>query len=124
MQLTITGNTPSLKNNKEIAYNHRTQRQFVVSNPRVKKWMKEAIQQLQAQFMGYQITGYPINVAVCVWFDNDRRHDLDNVLGGVMDALAKAGVIEDDNVKFVDSLSISYGGIDKTNPRVEIYLDD
>jgi Holliday junction resolvase RusA-like endonuclease len=53
-----------------------------------------------------------------------RRHDLDNAASSVMDALTAAQIIEDDNVNFVDCLQLQYGGHDKINPRVEIYLDD
>lgn len=118
------GNCPSQKNSKEISINRKTGQRFVRSNDRVLAWKKDAIAQLQTQWIGLRMTGYPISVAVTVYFDNKRRHDLDNVLGGVMDALVAAGIIEDDNVNFVDSIDISYGGIDKEKPRVEIYLDD
>jgi hypothetical protein len=42
----------------------------------------------------------------------------------VLDVMVKAGVIEDDNVNFIDSIQLQYGGVDKEAPRVEIFLDD
>jgi len=49
---------------------------------------------------------------------------LDNSVSAVLDALVHAGVIEDDNINFVDNISASFGGYDKEDPRVNIYIDD
>lgn len=124
MKLTIKGNVPSQKNRKIISVNRATDKPFLRSAPAVKEWQKIALLSLRTQFKGYKISGYPILVTCTVFFDTARRHDLDNALSTIMDALAAADIIEDDNVNFVDSISISYGGIDKLNPRVEIWLDD
>lgn len=123
MKLTIHGNTPSQKNNKEIAMRKDGTR-FVRSNDRVKAWQQTAIQELALQFRGYKVTDYPISINLVFYFDNNRRHDIDNAAGGVMDALVKAAILEDDNVHFVECLTLQYGGIDKTNPRCEVYLDE
>jgi Holliday junction resolvase RusA-like endonuclease len=124
MKLTVVGNVPSQKNGKEIAINRSTGQRFIRSNDRVKAWQESAIQQLMLQFMGYQITDYPIGITLVFFFDSERRHDLDNAAAGVMDALAKSGIITDDCVKYVDCLDLQYGGIDKINPRAEIYIDE
>ncbi len=124
MKLTIHGNTPSQKNNKEIAINRKTGQRFVRSNDRVKAWQETAIQELALQFTGYKVTDYPIALNLIFYFDNDRRHDLDNAAAGVMDALVKAEILEDDHVKFVSCLTLQYGGVDKENPRCEIYIDE
>lgn len=124
MTLTIKGNTPSQKNRKIISVNRATGRPFLRSAPAVKAWQETAAMQLAPQWSGYKVSDYPINLAITVWFDDKRRRDLDNSLSTIMDALVAAGVIEDDNMNFVDCISITYGGVDKTNPRAEIYLDD
>lgn len=124
MKLVISGNVPSQKNGKEIAINRRTGKRFVRSNDRVKAWQETAIEELALQLRGYKVTEYPIEIALSFYFDNERRHDLDNAAAGVMDALVKANVLEDDNVNFVSCLVLDYGGIDKENPRCEIYLGE
>lgn len=124
MKLTLDGNVPSQKNGKEIAFNRATGRRFVRSNDRVTAWKEIAVTELRRQFHGYVVTDYPITIALVVYFDNLRRHDLDNAASGVMDALVAAEVITDDNVNFVDCLTLQYGGHDKLNPRVEIFLDE
>lgn len=124
MKLTIPGNVPSQKNGKEIAINRATGARFVRSNDRVTAWKQMAVTELAWQFQGYKITDYPVSCSLIFYFDNKRRHDLDNAAAGVMDALRDAKVIEDDNVAYVDCLTLQYGGIDKTNPRVEVYFDE
>ena len=124
MKLVINGNTPSQKNGKEIAINRKTGQRFVRSNDRVKAWQESAVQQLMLQFHGYKVTGYPIDLNLVFYFGDNRRHDLDNAAAGVMDALVKAFILEEDNVNYVSCLVLQYGGVDKTNPRCEIFLDE
>lgn len=124
MKLTITGNVPSQKNRKVISVNRATGRPFLRSHESVKVWQESALIQLQQQFKGFVVTDYPINLNIIIWWDNNRRHDLDNGLSTIMDALAAAGVIEDDSTKYVECITVQYGGVDKENPRAEIYLDE
>lgn len=124
MKLIIPGNVPSQKNGKSIAVNRKTGSRFIRSNDRVLAWQKMAQIELVSQFKGFNVTDYPISITLVFFYDNRRRHDLDNSCAGTMDALVKAGVIVDDNVNYVDCITLQYGGIDKQNPRVEIYLDD
>ncbi len=124
MKLVIPGNVPSQKNSKEISVNRATGKRFVRSNDRVLAWKDMAIVSLRMQFKDYKVVGYPIKCVLVFYFDNFRRHDLDNAASGVMDALVAAGVIEDDSVKYVDLLALQYGGYDKTNPRVDINLEN
>lgn len=124
MKLVINGNVPSQKNGKEIAINRSTGQRFIRSNDRVKAWQETAVQELSLQFHGYRITDYPISLSLVFYFDNKRRHDLDNAAAGVMDALVKAGIIEDDNVNYVECITLQYGGVDKISPRAEVYIDE
>ena len=123
MKLLITGNVPSQKNRKVIS-KKRDGTPFLRSHQSVVDWKNDAIQELTLQFRGYEITGYPIPLTLVFYFDNLRRHDLDNAAAGVLDALSAAGVIKDDSVAYVDCLTLQYGGLDKENPRVENYIED
>jgi Holliday junction resolvase RusA-like endonuclease len=124
MKLTIKGNVPSQKNRKIISQNRATGRPFLRSAPAVKEWQESALLQLKQQWRGFQMTGYPITVTVVVYYDNLRRHDLDNALGTVMDALVAAEIIEDDSTNYVECICISFGGHDKADPRVEVFFDE
>lgn len=130
VKLTIHGNVPSQKNRKIIS--QRKQRTaygvttipFLRSAPAVKEWQAAALMQLNVQWRGWEVVHYPLSLIITFYFDNNRRHDLDNALSSVMDALVAAGVMTDDSLNYVDSITIQYGGYDKEYPRVEIYLDE
>jgi Holliday junction resolvase RusA-like endonuclease len=124
MKLTILGNTPSQKNNKQIFVNSKTGKPFITSNQRVKTWHKSAYAQLKEQWQGFEMTDYPITLTVIFYRDSIRKYDLDNAYSSVADALTLAGVIEDDNVNFVECVQLQHGGKDATNPRAEIYFDE
>lgn len=124
MKLTILGNTPSQKNRKIISVNRATGRPFLRSAPAVKAWQESAVLQLKTQFKNYKVTGYPISLNVEIYYDSKRRHDLDNALSSVLDALVAAEVIPDDSTEFVECISVSFGGVDKINARSEVWLDE
>lgn len=124
MKLVVTGDTPSKKNSKNVAINRKTGRMFPVSNKRYVAWERVAVRELAAQFQGYQITDYPIELTLTFYFKDLRAHDLDNCAGSVLDSLKLAGIIEDDSYKYVNKLVLIYGGLSKDNPRVEIDLED
>lgn len=52
-----------------------------------------------------------------------RRVDLSNLIEAVDDILVKAGVLEDDNYKIVQSHDGSRVLHDKENPRTEITIE-
>ena len=124
MILVIYGNVPSQKNRKIISQNRATGRPFLRSAPKVKEWQEQASIQLNRQWRGLKVVGYPISMDIVFYFDSLRRRDLDNALSSVMDALVAAGVIEDDSVAFVNAIKVVYGGLDREKPRAEIYLEN
>ena len=119
MKLVISGTTPSKKNSR---INTRSGRSF--PSKRFTDWEKPALLELQTQFKGLKVTDYPISLTLVFYNSDRRRHDLDNQASSILDTLVKAGVIEDDNQNFVNSIHLQYGGLDKENPRCEIFLDD
>lgn len=124
MKLLISGSVPSQKNRKKVYINRATGKPFIASAPEVKQWRKHAVFELQQQFKGLKVTGFPIGVSIVLYYDSKRRKDLDNSLASIMDALTTAEILPDDSVEYVDSINVSYGGVDKDNPRAEIFLDD
>lgn len=62
---------------------------------------------------------------VCLWFLKDGRTDPDNRYFGIkylLDGLQAAGVIENDNFKNTAGGLLHLPFIDKSNPRIEVYL--
>lgn len=124
MKMVILGNVPSKKNSKRIVTNKKSGKPFIISSEIHGDWHKSAIPQMQTQWRGYEVTEYPIGITMIFWWKDLRRHDLDNGVSTILDALKDAGVIEDDYYKFVNCIQAQYGGLDRTNPRVEIYIDE
>jgi Holliday junction resolvase RusA-like endonuclease len=122
MLLTIKGKVPSKKNSRKLFV--RNNRIVNIPSQNYKDWHDIAVVELQSQFKGYKITDYPIDLNIVVYYGDNRRHDLDNSLGSIMDTLTDAQIIEDDDVLHVSQLTIQYGGVDKLNPRCEIYIED
>lgn len=124
MKLVVPGDCPSKKNGKRIITNHRTGKPMIISSARHNDWEKGAIAALTLQFAGYRVTDYPVALGLTFYFKDRRAHDLDNVAASIMDVMTKAGILEDDSTKFVNRLTLEYGGVDKEDPRVEIEFSE
>lgn len=121
MKLTILGQTPSLKNSKQLFINRRTGKSFITSSKASKEWVKDALWQLKGK---PAVETYPVAVTMVFYFKGQHRKDLDNAASSVLDVLKAAGIIEDDDWTHICPITIDCGGVDKLEPRVEIYLDD
>lgn len=122
---TYLGQVTSKKNNKVIAINRRTGRPFVRMNDLAKAQEREMIAVFKDDFLMQQMKrewfeGRRIEVVVEVWNKDARKHDLDNQLSTILDALTKAQVIPDDSQLTVTKVTAEYKGIDKEDPRAEI----
>jgi Holliday junction resolvase RusA-like endonuclease len=122
MKLVIEGKTPSKKNSRNIFV--RNGRIVNVPSKLYKEWHEYAMIQLKQQFKNLQVAEYPIAIDVIIYYGTKHRHDLDNALGSIMDALVDAEVIADDDVTHISQITIQHGGLDRDNPRAEVFLDD
>lgn len=121
--MVILGNVPSKKNSKRIVYNKKTKKPFIISSKIHGDWHEEAIPQMQQQWSDYRITEYPVQITMTFYWRDLRRHDLDNGVATILDALKDAGVIEDDHAVLVNKITAVYGGKDKDNPRCIIDIE-
>lgn len=67
-----------------------------------------------------------ITIDYYIYYPNKRLFDIDNI-GSVtgkffQDALTKLGAITDDNYQYIPSITYSFGGVDKDNPRIEAHI--
>ena len=117
MEITIPGQTPSQKNNKQIIPSKPPR---LVDNAIVKKWRNDTAKYLSdtyvENFKGKQV------IAIYTFYLKDRvRRDIDNMISSCNDALVQADILSDDNWKVL-RIGGAEATVDKDNPRAEIVL--
>ena len=117
MKLTIHGKPISWKNSRNIAVVNG--RRIVVKNQRQVDWLSDAIVELRSQYKGYAIKDKGLTVELVCYCGSGRMPDIDNIAAGVLDALERARIIENDSQ--IDRLVIERS-MDMDDPRVEILL--
>ena len=125
--LTFYGQVKSKKNSKQIGY-RRNGQPFVRSNDAAKAQEQLMAASFRSDYFAAEIKYAPwqeasaYRVEVEVYNKDRKRHDLDNQLATIMDALVEAGVLRDDNQEVVPEAVIRYKGIDRLDPRAEITI--
>lgn len=118
MEITIPGQTPSQKNNKQIIPSRPPR---LVDNPRVKQWRKDTAKYLRETY-SEDLKEKQV-IAIYTFYMKDRtRRDIDNMISSCNDALVEAGILSDDNWKVL-RIGGAEAHLDKENPRAEIVLD-
>lgn len=91
---------------------------------KLKKWYAEQFI-TQNGFQRYPIKSL-ISLHYVLWKKSKRKTDRANVLcvheKFACDAMVLAGYLKDDSDEFIYSSTYYTGGVDKKNPRVDIYL--
>lgn len=77
--------------------------------------VQEALVARPVRFQGH------IRVSIDAWVPDARRRDCDNMLKAPLDALAHAGVYDDDS-QIID-LRIRRVGVDRARPRLEVTIE-
>ncbi len=121
------GQVTGKKNKKVIAVNQRTGRPFVRMNDAAKAQEREMVENFTYDMAYYgrkpeDFEGKRFEVVIEIWNKDRRRHDLDNQVSTILDALVKAKVLPDDSQEIVYKLSPEYKGVDKEDPRALITL--
>lgn len=69
----------------------------------------------------------PVKITYVLFIGSLVKVDISNVLSIVdkyfQDALVELGAIENDNWEFVKEVSFKFGGLDRSNPRVEAQVE-
>lgn len=80
-------------------------------------------QLLEKSGVARQIEGNIELVELTFYPSTKRRGDLDNKAASILDLLVDCKIITDDSWFIVPKLVLKFGGIDRLNPRAEIYVE-
>lgn len=99
VEINLVGSIPSKKNS-------RINRSDGVSFPSTKfiHWQNDAIKQLRLQTKERFYN--PISAEVIIYFDTNRRSDLDNRLTSILDMLVEALIVRDDKWQDIPLIQI------------------
>lgn len=110
-----------INKNYHLNLNNYRNWHYLVSNSVKKEYTELLVRQLRGLKMKT-----PVEITFILYKPSKRKIDRSNVLSIVekffCDALVHYGCIPDDDDKHIVSTHYSTGGIDKYNPRVEIYI--
>lgn len=124
LKLTYSGRVLSKKNSKNIIRNPRTGKPLVMSNPAARANEEDMVKQFSAQKCGLKLPVENCSVNILIYEPNWQKRDLDNQATAILDALVLAGILVDDSIKCVKTLTVSFGGVDNDNPRAEILIEE
>ena len=116
--ITITGRIPSKKNARQAI--NMGGRCILIPNKLYKEWHRDALIEV-AQQVDHKAQPFGKEIRIVMFAPDARKFDLTNKAESCMDLLVDAHVIEDDNYEIVPRLILEFGGIDRENPRAEIY---
>lgn len=115
-QISILGRTPSKKNSRMVFVRHG--RICNIPSKAYSEWHKTAIEQLP------NIELKDIKEVTLQFYAPDKRGtDLTNKAESIMDLLVDKKILEDDNWFIIPKITIEFKGIDRDNPRCEIFIE-
>jgi Holliday junction resolvase RusA-like endonuclease len=112
------------KNSKQIIWAKRYPFQRsprLIDKPKVIKWRKDITSQARAQWAGKDPLTGDLGVIVVAYLGKRQRPDVDNLAAGPLDAIEKAGVVENDR-QF--SFAVIIRRTDWEDPRVEVFVTE
>jgi Holliday junction resolvase RusA-like endonuclease len=109
--------------NKRLALNLNEYRNW---HFRDQHYTKEVFEKLARELLKGIPKQDKVHLHYVLWGATTQRRDLMNVIAVVdkyfSDALPKAGVLDDDSVRYIVSTSAAFGGVDRLNPRVSVTI--
>lgn len=119
MMLIIKGDCPSKKNSVSLFRHKITGKWMKAPGPNYNRWHASALEQVKDVPKVTEPIDY---VFMKIYPKTFRKSDSSNKGESVMDLLVDAGIIEDDNWFVVPEVRPRFCGVDKHNPRVEVFI--
>ena len=113
LHLTLKGRVPSKKNNKVWTG------KYLVSSASHKKWVMEAGKQLLKH---HHLFIEKAEIQIRMFWPDLRSADLTNKAESIMDLLVECNILKDDNWKILYDVHLQSAGLDRKEPRAEIYI--
>jgi hypothetical protein len=122
LTLPIYGVVSVKQPNKSLTLNWYRNAHYQSSDTAKKRFKKMILPQLLA----LDPIGTPIKIRY-KYYAKRKGTDLDNFCSVsrkfLQDSLVETGLIDDDNCEFIIKSSEEYAGIDRQNPRIEVFID-
>ena len=115
IKIVILGRIPSKKNSRVT--NRKTGMSFC--SLKYKQWHRQASNQL---LFGKPVLSSIFSIKIMFFWPDLRRTDMSNKAESIMDLLVDNKILKDDCWKIVPSLELVSAGVDKINPRAEIFI--
>lgn len=122
MRLVLYGPPRTKKNSQQILQNKATGRAFIAPSAAYKGYERDCLRQISGAYRAGLVE--PVNIKAVYYMPTRRRVDLVNLLEATNDILVKAGVLADDHSGIIASHDGSRVRYDKSNPRVEIVIEE
>jgi hypothetical protein len=97
-KLIIPGNTPSLKNSKQIFTNKKTGKPFVTSSENHKEWYPKAFEAANNSAFVLKEWNYPLRISFHFIRKTLHTFDYINIAQAILDLLVDTRIIEDDDM--------------------------
>lgn len=124
--LTVPFELYSSKNSKRILFNKATGRSFVAKSKQSERNEKDLIQVLtlyrQTFFAMLKGKEKPYRIHFKIYRQTKRRFDYVNIVQGLLDAMTKSELIEDDNADVLIPVFEPYE-VDPKNPRTLLWIE-
>lgn len=121
MQIIIPGRIPSKKNSRLCFV--RGGRPVNISSRDYRDWHERARLAIAPQIIKQQTIGKAQSVTIIFYMADNRGRDLTNVAESVMDLLVDLRVIKDDQWQVTGPVNLLPGGVDRDNPRAEVFIN-
>jgi len=119
-KITLTGRIPSKKNSRNVFV--RRGKPVNIPSDNYAEWHKQATVQLGSQ---PKIAFKSVcEVQMEFHMPDNRACDLTNKAESIMDLLVDYGIILDDKWQIIPRILLESKGVDKENPRVEIWIKE